>query len=100
MGCHIFDPVFDALALTAPVSVRSEGAAPNEHSWATDAIVHYVFPGTALHGGEDGRGDVVRWETAPARGDAEAGARSGGDPGDKPNKLPDQGSIFHRDATA
>ena len=25
MGCHIFDPVFDALALTAPVSVRSEG---------------------------------------------------------------------------
>lgn len=46
MGCHIFDPVFKALALTAPVSVRSEGAAPNEHSWATNAIVHYVFPET------------------------------------------------------
>ncbi|MBL9128320.1 MAG: Gfo/Idh/MocA family oxidoreductase, partial [Verrucomicrobiales bacterium] len=41
MGCHIFDPVFKALALTAPTSVRSEGAAPNEHSWATNAIVHY-----------------------------------------------------------
>ena len=46
MGCHIFDPVFKALALTAPISVRSEGAAPNEHSWATNAIVHYVFPAT------------------------------------------------------
>jgi predicted dehydrogenase len=44
MGCHIYDPVFKALALTAPLSVRSEGAAPNEHSWATDAIIHYVFP--------------------------------------------------------
>ena len=46
MGCHIFDPVFKALALTAPTSVRSEGAAPNEHSWATNAIVHYEFPAT------------------------------------------------------
>ncbi|MGE4178979.1 MAG: Gfo/Idh/MocA family protein [Limisphaerales bacterium] len=46
MGCHIFDPVFKALALTAPISVRSEGAAPNEHSWATNAIVRYVFPAT------------------------------------------------------
>ncbi len=46
MGCHIFDPVFKALALTAPLSVRSEGAAPNEHSWATNAVVHYVFPAT------------------------------------------------------
>ncbi|MBL9139028.1 MAG: Gfo/Idh/MocA family oxidoreductase, partial [Verrucomicrobiales bacterium] len=46
MGCHIFDPVFKALALTAPISVRSEGASPNSHSWATNAIVHYVFPET------------------------------------------------------
>ena len=46
MGCHIFDPVFKALALTAPVTVRSEGAAPNDHSWATNAIVKYQFPAT------------------------------------------------------
>jgi predicted dehydrogenase len=46
MGCHIFDPVFKALELTSPVTVRSAGAAPNEHSWATDAIVRYVFPAT------------------------------------------------------
>lgn len=46
MGCHIFDPVFGALGLTAPVSVRSEGAPPNAHSWATNAIIHYQFPAT------------------------------------------------------
>lgn len=47
MGCHIFDPVFNALALTAPVRVRSEGAAPNAWNWASNARIHYTFPGTA-----------------------------------------------------
>ena len=46
MGCHIFDPVFGSLDLTAPISVRSEGPAPNQWHWAPNAIVHYVFPGT------------------------------------------------------
>ncbi len=48
MGCHIFDPVFSALKLTAPVSVRSEGAAPNEWNWPIDDHVEYSFPGTAF----------------------------------------------------
>lgn len=46
MGCHIFDPVFGALELTAPLSIRSEGPAPNDCNWALNAIIHYVFPGT------------------------------------------------------
>jgi predicted dehydrogenase len=46
MGCHILDPVFGSLALTAPKSVRSEGGAPNDDSWGLDGEVHYVFPGT------------------------------------------------------
>ncbi len=46
MGCHIFDPVFEALALTAPLTVRSEGAAPDAWNWSTDAVIRYVFPGT------------------------------------------------------
>jgi predicted dehydrogenase len=46
MGCHILDPVFGALALGSPVSVRSEGAAPNGESWALDTLIRYVFPGT------------------------------------------------------
>lgn len=46
MGCHIFDPVFAALALTAPISVRSEGPAPDAWNWAINAKIEYVFPGT------------------------------------------------------
>jgi predicted dehydrogenase len=46
MGCHIFDPIFTSLGLTAPLSVRSEGPAPNKTNWAIDSLVHYVFPGT------------------------------------------------------
>ena len=46
MGCHIFDPVFEALALTAPVSIRSEGPAPDRWNWAVNAVIRYVFPGT------------------------------------------------------
>ncbi len=46
MGCHIFDPVFKSLELTAPISVRSEGAAPNQWNWALDSKIHYLFPGT------------------------------------------------------
>jgi predicted dehydrogenase len=46
MGCHIFDPVFDALALTAPISLRSEGPAPDKWNWSINARIKYVFPGT------------------------------------------------------
>lgn len=46
MGCHIFDPVFKALALNAPISVRSEGAAPDAWNWANDACIRYLFPST------------------------------------------------------
>ncbi|MGH8018143.1 MAG: Gfo/Idh/MocA family protein [Opitutaceae bacterium] len=51
MGCHIFDPVFEALALTAPLSVRSEGPAPDAWNWSINARVHYVFPGTRFTAG-------------------------------------------------
>lgn len=46
MGCHIFDPVFEALALTAPLSLRSEGPAPDQWNWSINARIRYVFPGT------------------------------------------------------
>src|SRR5262249_54904549 len=47
MGCHILDPVFAALELTSPISVRSEGGAPGEDSWGLHSKVRYTFPGTA-----------------------------------------------------
>ncbi len=46
MGCHILDPVFTALALTAPKSVLSTGDAPNADNWGLDVQVEYVFPQT------------------------------------------------------
>ena len=51
MGCHIFDPVFESLALTAPISVRSEGPAPDAWNWAINANIRYVFPGTRFTAG-------------------------------------------------
>jgi predicted dehydrogenase len=91
MGCHIYDPVFKALALTAPVTVRSEGAAPNEHSWATDAIIHYVFPGTAYTADKTVN---VTWYDGDQRPSKDIQDLAQIDPSDKKKALPDQGSIF------
>jgi predicted dehydrogenase len=46
MGCHILDPVFAALALTYPKSVRSESGAVNADNWGLDCQVRYLFPAT------------------------------------------------------
>jgi predicted dehydrogenase len=46
MGCHILDPVFGALGVEAPVSVRSLLPGPNDYNWPLDVEVHYRFPGT------------------------------------------------------
>ena len=46
MGCHIIDPVFEALTLTAPLSLRSEGPPPDRWNWPSQSRIHYTFPGT------------------------------------------------------
>jgi predicted dehydrogenase len=85
MGCHIYDPVVNALQLGSPLSVRSEGAAPNEWSWATDAVIHYVFPSTPF---TEGPKVSVTWYDGDAKPPAEVQALLEGMP------LPGQGSIF------
>jgi predicted dehydrogenase len=52
MGCHIFDPVFEALGLGAPISVRSDGPAASRTNWALDEVIRYVFPGTRYTAGK------------------------------------------------
>jgi predicted dehydrogenase len=47
MGCHILDPVFEAVGLSAPIAVRSEGPAPYEYNWALNGKVIYHFAGTS-----------------------------------------------------
>jgi predicted dehydrogenase len=85
MGCHIFDPAFGAMGLTSPVSVRSEGSAPSGHSWATDALIHYVFPETPY----SVPGQLpVTWYDGNRRPPADVVALIEG------TELPDQGSII------
>ena len=85
MGCHIFDPVFSALALTGPLSVRSEGAAPNGHSWATNAVIKYIFPATPY----TVAGKIpITWYDGNQRPPASITALLEG------HKLPDQGSVL------
>jgi predicted dehydrogenase len=64
MGCHIFDPVFEALALTAPLSLRSVGPAPDAWNWAINANIRYVFPGTKY---TEGKTVAVTWYDGDAR---------------------------------
>ena len=85
MGCHIFDPVFDSIGLTAPISIRSEGVAPNQWNWATDSRIHYVFPGTKYTAESTLN---VTWYDGTSRPPAEIIALLEGD------ELPAIGSIF------
>lgn len=91
MGCHIYDPVFNALQLTAPISVRSEGPAPNSWNWAINAVIHYVFPGTKFT--EDKTVKVV-WYDGDARPPKDVTALLGTKEDGKPFSVPGQGSIF------
>jgi predicted dehydrogenase len=50
-GAHIFDPVFTALGLTAPLTVIADNSGINRHIWPTQETVRYVFPGTAFTAG-------------------------------------------------
>lgn len=83
-GCHILDPVFMALKLTAPTSVRAEAPPINREVWTRWATVAYEFPGTELTAGQslkltwyDGEGKL------PPRGTEGL-----------PEKLPGSGSVL------
>ncbi|MCL4789184.1 MAG: Gfo/Idh/MocA family oxidoreductase [Verrucomicrobia bacterium] len=85
MGCHIYDPVFKALELTAPISLRSDGPAPNQWNWAINARIEYVFPGTAFTAEKTVK---VIWYDGEERPPKDVQALL------VDEKLPGQGSIF------
>ena len=64
---------------------------PNEHSWATDAIIDYVFPGTAFTEGKTVR---VVWYDGDQRPPQQIQDAAKIIKGSKEYGLPDQGSIF------
>ncbi|HEY1859475.1 MAG TPA: Gfo/Idh/MocA family oxidoreductase [Gemmataceae bacterium] len=84
MGCHILDPVFASLALTAPKSVRSEGGEPNADSWGLDSQVRYVFPETKF----TTETLTLHWYDGDKRPPSETQALIG------KRALNDQGSIY------
>ena len=51
-ACHIFDPVFTALGIGAPISVRAEVSDTRPAVWPTSQTVYYEFPGTPMTTGE------------------------------------------------
>ncbi len=84
-GCHILDPVFTALQLTAPVSIRAENEGANAQTWPEAETVSYIFPGTAHTAGKT---LPVTWYDGGRRPD-EALAQLPPD-----GKLPPAGSLF------
>lgn len=50
-GCHILDPVFKSLKLTAPTKLTAEAPPINSESWTKSAVVRYEFPQTEYTAG-------------------------------------------------
>ena len=68
-GCHILDPVFMALELTAPRTVQASSPGVNREVWALKSLVSWEFPGTKRTAGPtvkvhwyDGEGHVPTHE--------------------------------------
>jgi predicted dehydrogenase len=51
-GCHILDPVFMAIGLTAPLTIKAEAAPMNHEVWYKWSVVNYEFPGTERTAGK------------------------------------------------
>ena len=87
-GCHILDPVFMSLDLTAPVSIQAQAPKINSETWTESVRVEYVFPHTSRTSG-DKAGLKVTWIDGP-----------GHKPADElkdvidPAKLPGSGSML------
>jgi predicted dehydrogenase len=84
MGCHILDPVFTSLSLTAPINVRAEAGAVNAHNWGLDCQVRYTFPGTKVTTDRL----TLFWYDGAARPPREVQNRIGN------RKLSGQGSLY------
>ncbi|MBI2432946.1 MAG: Gfo/Idh/MocA family oxidoreductase [Candidatus Hydrogenedentes bacterium] len=51
-GCHIFDPIFTALGIGAPLTVSVEPESVSDEVWPGWIIAEYLFPGTPLTAGK------------------------------------------------
>jgi predicted dehydrogenase len=84
-GCHLLDPVFGALELTAPTSVIAEHAGTSDEVWPGPETVTYIFPGTRHTTGDSIR---VVWRDGGLKPARELAQLPDG------KELPTNGSIF------
>ena len=84
MGCHIYSPMYRALHVGAPISIKSVGGQPNDASWAIDEKVVYTFPGSQYTAGDT---IEVEWTDGDLRPPQEFLDMFG-------DKMPEQGCIF------
>lgn len=52
-GCHILDPVFGALKLTAPLTISAENSGTTKEVWPGPETVTFNFPGTQYTAGSE-----------------------------------------------
>lgn len=84
MGCHIYSPMFHALELKAPLSVKSIGGVPNKTNWAVDEKFEYTFPGNKYTAGKTVK---VTWCDGDLLPSQEIREMFG-------EKMPRQGGVF------
>lgn len=84
-GCHLLDPVFNALQLTAPISVQAECVGVNEQTWAKAETVTFTFPATAQTTGPT---VTLTWHDGGRQPDLALAQMPPG------HKLPPNGSFF------
>lgn len=90
-GCHIFDPVFGALSLTAPTSIVAEHAGTNDEVWPGPETVRYLFPGTKHTAGDTIQ---VTWYDGGLKPSADLLVVDGKKVLPEDKKLPGAGSVF------
>ena len=108
MGCHLLDPVVNALQLSAPTTVSAEGPEPNPESGPLWCIVHYTFPETRYATADN----LVHWYEAGKQPDRSvfqapadwAGSQNGvlfiGDKGNLFVGFPEMPELFPKEKFA
>ena len=84
-GCHILDPVFGALLLSAPKSLVAENAGTTQEVWPGPETITYTFPGTQYTAGSEIK---VIWRDGGRKPPRELGQLPDG------LELPGAGSLF------
>lgn len=73
MGCHILDPIFSSLELTAPTSAKCSAGGIKFTNWGLDNRVTWTFPGTK----HTAATVTLTWTDGAAKPDADLLAKYG-----------------------